>query len=96
LLIVRPLVGSFGVPNFPGKKPVFYGHHVVDQLRMMQMQREMVRDLSFLSYSRPILDCWLNSRFIFIYLSVWFWLYRKMLYPLHIVLSPTILNMTWP
>ncbi|KAE9587031.1 hypothetical protein Lalb_Chr23g0269381 [Lupinus albus] len=35
-----PLVGSIGHPCFPEKKPVFYGHHVVDQLRT-QMQREM-------------------------------------------------------
>ncbi|KAK7351464.1 hypothetical protein VNO77_10950 [Canavalia gladiata] len=36
----RPLVGNLGVPCFPEKKPIFYGHHVIDQLRMMQMQRE--------------------------------------------------------
>ncbi|XP_019438387.1 PREDICTED: protein ANTI-SILENCING 1-like isoform X2 [Lupinus angustifolius] len=36
----RPLVGSTGRPCFPEKKPVFYGHHIVDQLRT-QMQREM-------------------------------------------------------
>ncbi|ESW09157.1 hypothetical protein PHAVU_009G105200 [Phaseolus vulgaris] len=48
-----PLVGSFGVPCFPEKKPVFYGHHVVDQLRMMQMQREMKDAVSTSHCSQP-------------------------------------------
>ncbi|XP_027904520.1 protein ANTI-SILENCING 1 isoform X3 [Vigna unguiculata] len=47
-----PLVGSFGVPYFPEKKPVFYGHHVVDQLRM-QMQREMKDAVSTSHCSQP-------------------------------------------
>ncbi|CAJ1973852.1 unnamed protein product [Sphenostylis stenocarpa] len=48
-----PLVGSFGVPCFPEKKPVFYGHHVVDQLRMMQMQRDMKDAVSTSHCSQP-------------------------------------------
>ncbi|XP_052732094.1 protein ANTI-SILENCING 1 isoform X2 [Vigna angularis] len=48
-----PLVGSFGIPVFPEKKPVFYGHHVVDQLRMMQMQREMRDAVSTSHCSQP-------------------------------------------
>ncbi|KOM28670.1 hypothetical protein LR48_Vigan561s006000 [Vigna angularis] len=50
---IRPLVGSFGIPVFPEKKPVFYGHHVVDQLRMMQMQREMRDAVSTSHCSQP-------------------------------------------
>ncbi|KAL2346893.1 hypothetical protein Fmac_000893 [Flemingia macrophylla] len=49
----RPLVGSIGVPSFPEKKPIFYGHHVVDQLRMMQMQREMKDAVSTSHCSQP-------------------------------------------
>ncbi|TKY74595.1 hypothetical protein E2542_SST03358 [Spatholobus suberectus] len=49
----RPLVGSIGVPCFPEKKPIFYGHHVVDQLRMMQMQREMKDAVSTSHCSQP-------------------------------------------
>ncbi|KAK7410351.1 hypothetical protein VNO78_01069 [Psophocarpus tetragonolobus] len=49
----RPLVGSIGVPCFPKKKPIFYGHYVVDQLRMMQMQREMKDAVSTSHCSQP-------------------------------------------
>ncbi|XP_027355238.1 protein ANTI-SILENCING 1 isoform X2 [Abrus precatorius] len=49
----RPLVGSIGVPWFPEKKPTFYGHHVVDKLRMMQMQREMKDAVSTSHCSQP-------------------------------------------
>lgn len=49
----RPLVGSIGVPSFPEKKPIFYGHHVVDQLRMMQTQREMKDAVSTSHCSQP-------------------------------------------
>ncbi|KAH1124737.1 hypothetical protein AAZX31_06G077600 [Glycine max] len=49
----RPLVASSGVPCFPKKKPIFYGHHVVDQLRMMQMQREIKDVVSTSHCSQP-------------------------------------------
>ncbi|KAF7830145.1 protein ANTI-SILENCING 1 isoform X1 [Senna tora] len=46
----RPLVGSFGYPSFPEKKPTFYGHLVVDQHRM---QREMKDAISTSHCSQP-------------------------------------------
>lgn len=49
----RPLVGSFGrLPCIPEKKPTFYGHHVIDQLRL-QTQREMKDAISTSHCSQP-------------------------------------------
>ncbi|XP_019416904.1 PREDICTED: protein ANTI-SILENCING 1 [Lupinus angustifolius] len=48
----RPLVGSIGRPCFPEKKPIFYGHHVVDQHRT-HMQREMKDAVSTSHCSQP-------------------------------------------
>ncbi|XP_027190972.1 protein ANTI-SILENCING 1 isoform X2 [Cicer arietinum] len=48
----RPLVGSFGLPCFPEKKPIFYGHHVNDHLRL-QTQREMKDAVSTSHCSQP-------------------------------------------
>ncbi|OIV96547.1 hypothetical protein TanjilG_24200 [Lupinus angustifolius] len=47
-----PLVGSIGRPCFPEKKPIFYGHHVVDQHRT-HMQREMKDAVSTSHCSQP-------------------------------------------
>ncbi|KAJ1396382.1 RNA-binding domain superfamily [Sesbania bispinosa] len=49
----RPLVGSSRPPCFPEKKPMFYGHHVVDQQRMHMMQREMKDAVSTSHCSQP-------------------------------------------
>ncbi|CAL0319218.1 unnamed protein product [Lupinus luteus] len=48
----RPLVGSIERPCFPEKKPIFYGHHVVDQHRT-HMQREMKDAVSTSHCSQP-------------------------------------------
>ncbi|KAE9609166.1 putative RNA recognition motif domain-containing protein [Lupinus albus] len=48
----RPLFGSIGRPCFPEKKPIFYGHHVLDQHRT-QMQREMKDAVSTSHCSQP-------------------------------------------
>ncbi|MED6107443.1 hypothetical protein PIB30_014054 [Stylosanthes scabra] len=46
-----PLVGSIGRPYFPGKKSVFYGHYVLDQMRMLQ--REMKEAVSTSHCAQP-------------------------------------------
>lgn len=48
----RPLVGSFGVPYFPEKKPTFFGHFVIDKLRY-QMQRQQRDAVSTSHCSQP-------------------------------------------
>ncbi|XP_061339354.1 protein ANTI-SILENCING 1 [Gastrolobium bilobum] len=48
----RPLVGSFGIPCFPEKKQIFYGHHVVDQLRLYKL-RDMKDAVSTSHCSQP-------------------------------------------